>query len=160
MNSKIGPLYLVASEKGLTGVYWSQQVIPLAQSLKLSLPQVRILKNTTKQLEEYLLGERKKFELPLELNGTHFQRQVWGELLKIPYGKTFSYSDIARKIKNPKAVRAVGSANAKNPICVIVPCHRVIPIDNKIGGYSGPVGIKEYLLNLENYNLKIPKASQ
>lgn len=149
MNSRIGDLYLVASEKGLQGVSWKKEKTPLAKSLKEKKAAVRILSRSVRQLEEYLNGERTTFNLPLDVSGTPFQKRVWRELKKIPYGKTHSYKDIAHRIKNNKAVRAVGTANGANPLCIIVPCHRVIAADGSIGGYSGGLHIKRKLLKLE-----------
>src|SRR5690606_11875125 len=94
----------------------------------------RILFKAETQLKEYFQGRRRKFDLPLEMEGSEFQKQVWTELLKIPYGQTCSYRDIARRIRNEKAVRAVGSANGKNPLTIIVPCHRVIAANKTLGG--------------------------
>lgn len=149
INSKIGTLYLVASEKGLKGMFWTKQAAPMAKSLDGAAPEIKILSRTTAQLDEYLNGKRKKFDLPLDAAGTAFQQQVWQELSKIPYGETRSYKDIARRIRNPKAVRAVGGANGRNPVCIIVPCHRVIAADGSLGGYSGRPGVKSRLLELE-----------
>jgi len=142
MNSKIGPLYLVASAKGLCGVFWKKQKVPMGES--------SILKKAEKELNEFLDGKRKKFSFALDVEGTDFQKKVWDQLAKIPYGDTVSYQEIAKKIKNPKAVRAVGTANGKNPLCLIVPCHRVIASDGSLGGYSGGLKIKAWLLQLEN----------
>lgn len=103
------------------------------------------------QLEEYFLGKRKDFDLEIKfLKGTEFQIKVWEALRSIPYGKTVSYKWIAEKIGNPKAVRAVGGANNRNPIAIIVPCHRVIGSNGKMVGYAGGVEKKEYLLKIEN----------
>lgn len=101
------------------------------------------------QLMEYFSGKRQLFELPLKLHGTKFQTDVWRELLKIPYGETRSYKDIAKAVGNPKAYRAVGMANHNNPIWVIVPCHRVVGSDGSMVGYAGGVDIKRELLKLE-----------
>lgn len=108
-----------------------------------------LTKECKKQLIEYFSGKRKKFDIKLDIIGTDFQKAAWQALLKIPYGKTISYSDEAKILKNEKAVRAVGSANGKNKIPIIIPCHRVIAKNGKLGGYSGGLDIKEYLLNLE-----------
>lgn len=148
MNSKIGPIYLVASDNGLQGVFWKESKFPYRNS-KHQGRAVEILEETQRQLEQYLDGKRKTFELPLNVEGTNFQKQVWAELSKIPYGTTFSYRDIAKKIKNDKAVRAVGTANGRNPLSLIVPCHRVIAADGTLGGYAGGLSIKEKLLRLE-----------
>ncbi len=108
-----------------------------------------IIKETKKQIDEYLLGERKEFKIPILLVGTDFQKQVWNELLKVKYGETVSYLDIAKRIDNPKAVRAVASANGANSIALIVPCHRVIESNGGLGGYGGGLAVKKRLLNLE-----------
>ncbi len=101
------------------------------------------------QLEEYLAGKRKKFEIPCRLEGTEFQKQVWNALQEIPYGQTWSYGELARAIGNPKACRAVGMANNRNPIQFIIPCHRVIGADGKLVGYGGGLAMKAFLLDLE-----------
>ncbi|WP_455715047.1 methylated-DNA--[protein]-cysteine S-methyltransferase [Anaerosporobacter sp.] len=108
-----------------------------------------ILKKATNQLEEYFNGKRKEFDLPIKINGTDFQQKVWKALQTIPYGETCSYKEIAEKIANPKASRAVGGANNKNPIMIIVPCHRVIGTNGSMVGFGAGIGVKEYLLNLE-----------
>jgi len=104
------------------------------------------------QLEEYFAGERKDFDLPLHLSGTHFQVQVLQELQRIPYGETTSYGDIAKRIGRPKAMRAVGAANGRNPIPIIVPCHRVIGSSGDLTGFGGGLDTKEALLRLEAEN--------
>lgn len=105
------------------------------------------------QVEEYFKGIRKSFDLPIKLNGTSFQLKVWSELLKIPYGEVITYKELAERIGKPKAFRAVGNANNKNPITIIVPCHRVVRSDGQIGGYSsGGTFVKEKLLEIENAN--------
>ena len=149
IQSPIGQLYLVASEKGLQGIFWNKQNIKTLKALDQKQPVEKTLHAAATQLAAYFSGQRKDFDIPLDLEGTTFQRKVWGELSKIPYGKTVSYRDVARKIKNPKAVRAVGSANGKNPVCIVVPCHRVIAADGSIGGYAGGIRIKQQLLALE-----------
>lgn len=106
------------------------------------------------QLREYLAGERRVFELPLDPVGTAFQRQVWDALWDIPYGEVTSYGEIARRIGNPKSVRAVGAANGANPIAVILPCHRVIGSDGSLTGYGGGLPLKRKLLELEGVQLK------
>jgi methylated-DNA-[protein]-cysteine S-methyltransferase len=103
----------------------------------------------SRQLEEYFSGRRRHFDLPLDLRGTEFQKRCWRELLKIPYGETRSYAEIARAIGNPSAVRAVGLANGQNPIAIIVPCHRVIGSDGSLTGYGGGLDVKRRLLELE-----------
>lgn len=149
MKSKLGPIYFVASDAGLQVVLFDKQNAPIAKSLRGDQPAIKILAKAVRQMEEYLGGYRKHFDLPLDIAGTTFQMKVWKELLKIPYGKTCSYTDLAKKIKNDKAVRAVGTANGRNPLCIIVPCHRVIAADGSLGGYSAGLDIKSKLLELE-----------
>ena len=108
-----------------------------------------VIKEAFRQLSEYFSGNRKTFNLPLLLKGTDFQKQVWQALLKIPFGETRSYKQIAEAIGNPKAVRAVGMANNKNPLLIVVPCHRVIGANGKLVGYAVGIDKKEYLLRLE-----------
>ena len=102
------------------------------------------------QVESYLAGNLKKFDLPLEMHGTNFQLEVWNALLSIPYGTTASYKDVALMIGNSKAVRAVGMANNRNPIAIIVPCHRVIGSDGSLVGYAGGMELKRTLLEIES----------
>lgn len=109
-----------------------------------------ILKEAVKQLNEYFEGKRKKFDLPVNPKGTEFMQSVWKELKKIPYGKTATYKEIAERVGNPKAARAVGMANNKNPIPIIIPCHRVIGANGKLVGYALGLNMKEQLLKLEN----------
>jgi methylated-DNA-[protein]-cysteine S-methyltransferase len=101
------------------------------------------------QLEAYFAGERTTFDMPLQLSGTDFQRQVWSELQRIPYGETISYGELARRLGNPAAVRAVGLANGRNPIAIVVPCHRVIGADGSLTGYGGGLERKSWLLDHE-----------
>ena len=113
-----------------------------------------ILKNTERQLSEYFSGKRNTFDLKLNSKGTDFMKKVWRELLNIPYGETRTYKEIAEKIGNPKGARAVGMANNKNPIPIIIPCHRVIGKNKKLVGYALGLDMKEFLLNLERKNKK------
>jgi methylated-DNA-[protein]-cysteine S-methyltransferase len=108
-----------------------------------------LLAEACKQLDEYFAGQRKTFDLPLAPQGTVFQRKVWDGLRKIPYGTTISYAQLARSIAHPKAFRAVGSANGKNPIAIIIPCHRVIRSDGQPGGYAYGTDLKKRLLDFE-----------
>jgi methylated-DNA-[protein]-cysteine S-methyltransferase len=107
-----------------------------------------VLKETASQLDEYFAGERTDFDVRMELDGTDFQREVWTELTRIPYGETISYGELARRVGRPSAPRAVGQANGRNPIPVIVPCHRVLA-SNGIGGYGGGLKVKRQLLAVE-----------
>lgn len=140
-------LYLVASATRLKGVYWDKQ--PILMEKESTDPATKIMDKTEKQLTEYFAGKRKQFDLPLQAEGTDFQKRVWAMLSDIPYGTTCAYKDIAEKLKNKKAYRAVGTANGNNPHSIIVPCHRVIAADGTLGGYGGGLKIKQELLNLE-----------
>ncbi len=111
-------------------------------------------REAARQLEAYLAGELTEFTIPLDPRGTEFQRAVWGRLLEIPYGRTASYGDIARAVGNPKACRAVGQANNRNPIAVFIPCHRVIGTDGSLVGYGGRLDLKQKLLDLEKDGLE------
>ncbi len=111
-----------------------------------------IIREAKKEIEEYLLGERKSFTVPILPIGTDFQKRVWEALLTVPYGETASYLDLAKMIENPKAVRAVAGANGANAIALIIPCHRIIESNGGLGGYGGGVAVKKRLLKLEKAN--------
>lgn len=152
IKTPMGPLFVVASDRGIRGFYWKKQNIKNGSPVQKSIDSVLSL--CEKQLQEYFSGKRKTFDMPLDLIGTEFQKTVWRELLKIPHGTTISYGALAARIRNPKASRAVGSANGKNPICIVVPCHRVIAANGSIGGYSGGLAKKRTLLKLEGLIFK------
>ena len=135
-------LYLVATETHLINIQFTQPQKALLQTTEL-------LSMATIQLDEYFQGKRTTFSLPFKLTGTLFQLAVWKELQNIPYGQTTSYKEIAQKINKPKACRAVGMANNKNPLPIIIPCHRVIGSNGKLIGYAGGLKLKNYLLELE-----------
>ncbi|MCK5846594.1 MAG: methylated-DNA--[protein]-cysteine S-methyltransferase [Bacteroidales bacterium] len=118
-----------------------------------------VIKETIKQLEEYFVEKRDKFDIPFIMLGSDFQKQVWEELINIPYGTTVSYKALSEKIGNPKAVRAVANANGANAISIIIPCHRVVASNGGLGGYAGGLKAKKLLLNVELANLKslLPK---
>jgi len=116
-------------------------------------PRAAPLPTLRRQLDEYLAGGRRAFDLPLAPEGTDFQRRVWRALLEIPHGETRSYADLARAVGSPRAMRAVGQANRRNPIGVVVPCHRVIAADGTIGGYAGGLDRKRHLLRLEGVSV-------
>ena len=150
MNSPVGRLTLVADDTSLVAVLWPNdnpsRVKLGAMSEDLHHP---ILCEAERQLDEYFKGERTSFELPLHFHGTAFQKRVWQELLEIPYGQTRSYGHLAKAIGNGSASRAVGHANRRNPISIIVPCHRVIGASGKLTGYAGGLETKARLLTLE-----------
>ncbi len=149
-DSPLDSLLLVANDEALTGVYFadgrSQSIIGGDWKEQPAHP---VLQSAKRQLDEYFAGRRKTFDLPLAPNGTLFQHRVWQALRAIPYGETQSYADIARRIGNPKAVRAVGAANGANPLSIVVPCHRVIGADGSLTGYGGGLPRKRKLLALE-----------
>lgn len=147
LRTKAGPVYLTASDKGLTGVWWKAQDVPMLKDTKTMA--AKYLRQAEKELNEYFEGQRQKFQVRLDVDGTDFQKRVWRQLCQIPYGKTRSYADIAAKIKNEKAVRAVGAANGRNPLSIIVPCHRVIGSGGGLTGYAGGLEAKKKLLTLE-----------
>ncbi len=113
------------------------------------------MKEAASQLRSYFAGELQEFDLPLAPEGTPFQREVWEQLCRIPYGETISYGELARRIGNPKACRAVGLANGSNPISIVIPCHRVIGSNGKLTGYGGGLATKEKLLALEQKQLRL-----
>ena len=108
-----------------------------------------ILDRLARELDQYFAGERRQFDIPLWYPGTPFQERVWSALLEIPYGETVSYQDLAQRLGDPRAVRAVGRANGMNPIAIVIPCHRVVNADGGLGGYGGGLWRKQYLLDLE-----------
>lgn len=115
-----------------------------------SLPRSSLMKEVFRQLDDYFAGNRTEFDFPLQLDGTPFQQSVWKELLKIPYGETISYQELAKRVGKPKASRAVGNANGKNPVCIVVPCHRVVRANGDLGGYAYGIAMKKSLLSIEN----------
>lgn len=145
-QTKVGPMYLVASEIGLRGLLWKEQNVPYSKGTS---AMENILDQTQVQISEYLEGTRKTFSVTLDVEGTEFQKRVWAELAKIPYGKTLSYKDIATALNDANACRAVGTANGRNPVSIIVPCHRVIAASGKLAGYAGGIDVKKMLLEIE-----------
>lgn len=113
---------------------------------------VTVLEKTCRELDEYFAGKRKSFDIPLKLSGTEFQKKAWEELQKIPYGETITYGEQARRLGNEKAVRAVGGANGRNPVLIMVPCHRVIGADGSLTGFAAGISVKAFLLELEKNN--------
>ncbi len=142
IHSPCGVVEVIASEKGITAIRFTE-------SDDIAETPSALTSQACAQLQEYFAGKRTTFDLPLAAAGTTFQQQVWQALLNIPYGKTCSYGDIARAIGNPKGVRAVGLANGKNPLAIVVPCHRVIGANGKLTGYAGGLNRKQQLLALE-----------
>lgn len=143
-DTLIGSVGIAANEKYITNVYLGKKA-----DENIPIKETKLIKDAFRELTEYLEGKRKEFDLPLKVEGTDFQKMVWNALLNIPYGQTKSYEDIAIEIGNPKACRAVGLANNRNPIAIFIPCHRVIGKNGKLVGYGGGLQNKELLLNLE-----------
>jgi methylated-DNA-[protein]-cysteine S-methyltransferase len=147
-NSPVGVLTLEADDHGrLCRLEFGQPTN--ASDVPNDPPPAGVIAETVRQLDEYFAGTRREFELDLAPRGTAFQLAVWNALLTIPYGATASYGDIARSVGRPNAVRAVGQANGRNPLAIVVPCHRVIGSDHSLTGYGGGIERKRYLLGLE-----------
>jgi len=149
---ELGILGIGAIEDKITDLFFEYEIENIKKSSNYIIKETTLIKKAASQLFEYLNEKRRDFNLPLLKEGTDFQISVWNELLKIPYGETRSYKDIAIAINNEKAVRAVGMANNRNKIPIFIPCHRVIGINKKLVGYGGGLEIKEFLLNLEKRN--------
>lgn len=148
-DSPVGPLLLAGNAEGLQVLSFGVGSRPRGID-PLWLPDTKgVLNGVRKELDEYFAGRLTKFTTPLVFEGTPFQNQVWKELTRIPYGETISYLELANRIKNPKAVRAVGMANGANPIAIIVPCHRVIGSNGSLIGFGGGLPAKKALLSLE-----------
>jgi methylated-DNA-[protein]-cysteine S-methyltransferase len=151
MKSPVGDITLVADKDSLCAICFPNQKPDRVKFPDLVKKDSHwVLKSAVKQLKAYFSGKNVKFDLPLRPVGTEFQEQVWKALGSIGYGKTVSYSDIARRIGRPKAVRAVGAAIGKNPLSIMIPCHRVIGSNGKLAGFAGGLSTKEFLLNLED----------
>lgn len=157
-HSQVGPLTIAVKEKELYKIEFGgvkQTLAPLQSWVKKHFPNSVLTRDDEQiapvvaQLYEYFKGDRRSFDLPLGFKGTDFQKRVWEALRDIPYGQTRTYKDIAESIGSPKAVRAVGNANNKNPLSIIVPCHRVIGSSGSLVGYGGGLDRKAYLLDLE-----------
>lgn len=150
IDSPVGPLRLVARSDALHALYMqSQRHAPLDTDAWQRDDSHPLLRETAAQLDAYFEGRLRTFELPLAPTGTEFQLQVWQGLREIPYNVTISYGELARRVGNPKAVRAVGLANGRNPISIIVPCHRVVGANGSLTGYGGGLDRKRFLLDLE-----------
>lgn len=150
-NSPVGILEIICEKDALIS-------LKLVKNIEKTEQETAFIKTIKSQLKEYLLGQRQKFDIKINPKGTPFQKEVWKELLKISYGKTKSYSEIAYAIGKPNSQRAVGFACNKNPIMIIVPCHRVISKNGELGGFAYGNLIKHKLLELENYKLQISKG--
>ena len=154
IESPVGPLLLAADEAGLREILFVRGRRPVRPDPAWKEDKTP-LKETTRQLRSYFAGELEEFDLPLAPQGTPFQLEVWKRLCEIPYGETISYGELARRIGNPNASRAVGLANGSNPIPIVIPCHRVIGSNGKLTGYGGGLPVKEKLLALEQKQLRL-----
>jgi methylated-DNA-[protein]-cysteine S-methyltransferase len=158
IDTPIGPLLLVGDGEGLVYIglprHGTAQTAPDGAK-----PGKSRLHAAARELDEYFAGTRQTFDVPLHPSGTPFQLEVWGALLAIPYGQTVSYADIARRIRRPRAVRAVGAANGANPLSIIVPCHRVIGSHGDLTGYGGGLPAKRWLLAHERKHAPVPELT-
>jgi methylated-DNA-[protein]-cysteine S-methyltransferase len=151
MNSGIGHLMLVANDSALTGVYFvGRDHTPTVSKQGTMSPRHPILLQAAKQLQEYMAGKRTRFSLPLRTTGTAFQRKVWEQIALIPYGRTLSYAELAERAGAPRAIRAAGASTGRNPLSIIIPCHRVVGKNGALRGFAGGVERKSSLLKLEN----------
>lgn len=150
-ESPVGVLTLVASEYGLQGVWWPDD--PRRPPVGDADPAHPVLRQTVKQLDEYFAGRRTRFDVPLDPVGTDFQRAAWQVLRQIPYAQTITYGEQARRLGDPRKARAAGAANGRNPISIIVPCHRVVGSSGALTGFAGGLGAKQWLLDFERAHL-------
>lgn len=149
LDTPIGPLFLAASDAGLHLIEFAEPRHPAARDPDWVDGPHPVLAETARQLRAYFAGECRTFDLPLAPQGTPFQREVWNALSTIGFGETWSYVDLARAVGRPKASRAVGAANGRNPLPIVVPCHRVIGANGSLTGFGGGLPTKEFLLSLE-----------
>ena len=150
MSSPVGPLKLVAGDEGLVAVLWAQDDPRRVRLPALhQAPAHRVLCQAEQELDDYFAGRRQAFSVPLAFNGSAFQKRVWTRLLAIPFGETRTYGQLAAELGDPKASRAVGAANGRNPISIIAPCHRVVGANGQLTGFAGGLDAKAALLRLE-----------
>lgn len=160
VDSPLGVLLLTSNGQFLTGLYLKgQKYFPNKTEDWCESMQVDPLVQTQKQLTEYFAHQRQSFDVPIDLQGTTFQKQVWQRLLQIPFGETISYGALAQMIGQPTASRAVGAANGRNSISIIVPCHRVIAVNSKLTGYAGGLDRKRWLLQHEQAAIAVNRSS-
>ncbi len=147
--SPVGPLLLAASDDGMHLIEFHAPRHPMRRNAHWQEGDNALLRMARRQLDEYFAGERRQFELPLAPQGTSFQCEVWQTLAAIPYGETISYAQLAQRVGKPSAVRAVGAANGRNPLPLVLPCHRVIGSDGSLTGFGGGLPTKQFLLQME-----------
>ena len=149
IDSPVGPLLLAANDDGLRAIEFHASRHPVPRDADWEQGDHPLLRRAQAQLAEYFAGKRRTFDLPLAPRGTDFQRETWHALASIPYGSTISYADLARRVRRPTAMRAVGAATGRNPLPIVLPCHRVIGADGSLTGFGGGLPTKQYLLELE-----------
>lgn len=152
VDSPVGVLTLVATQSALCVLSWDGDQVPAVQTLvttSVEAPSHPVLAQATRELAEYFAGARQRFDVPVQLRGTAFQQSAWNALCTIPFGETISYGEQARRVGNPRAVRAVGGANGRNPVGIVVPCHRVIGANGSLTGFGGGIEAKAWLLEHE-----------
>lgn len=149
VDSPVGRLFLAASDAGLHALEFPDNRHPVRRDDDWQPGDHAALRHARKQLDEYFAGKRRDFDLPLAPRGTDFQRNVWLSLARIPYGETVSYAQLASRVGKPTATRAVGAANGRNPLPIVLPCHRVIGADGALTGFGGGLPTKQFLLKLE-----------
>jgi methylated-DNA-[protein]-cysteine S-methyltransferase len=156
IDSPVGPLLIAGNDTGLQLIEFHTPRHPMSRGDQWHEGDHAVLRETQRQLGEYFAGIRRHFELPLAPQGTEFQRQVWWELANIPFGGTISYAQLALRVGRPTATRAVGAANGRNPVPIVLPCHRVIGSDGSLTGFGGGLPTKQFLLQLEG---ALPRSS-
>ncbi len=149
VDSPVGPLFIAADAQGLRAIEFRDNRHPVRRGDDWRAGDSPLLARARLQLDEYFAGRRRSFDLPLSPQGTPFQREVWTALASIPYGRTLSYAQLAARVGRPAAMRAVGAANGRNPLPIVLPCHRVIGADGSLTGFGGGLPTKQYLLKLE-----------
>lgn len=155
VETPIGPLLVAASAAGLVAIEFQETHHPVPRrGAAWVAGDHPLLERSSRQLEEYFSGARRSFDLPLAPDGTAFQRQVWQSLAAIPYGETISYAELAARVGRPRASRAVGAANGRNPLPIVLPCHRVIGADGSLTGFGGGLPTKRFLLDLERRHVR------
>lgn len=149
IDSPVGPLTAVATDQGLRAVLWPEDERIDFESSPVEFSDHPVLDAVATQLEQYFAGDRVVFDVPLDLHGTDFQVSVWRALAEIPFGETSTYGDQAARIGRPKAARAVGAANGRNPVSIVLPCHRIVGKDGSLTGFAGGLETKRFLLDHE-----------
>ena len=161
IDSPVGPLLLAMSDRGLTILAFGHELPQRLGGEKIDWQQSdEACADVRRQLDEYFAGRCREFAIPLDLRGTDFQKDCWNELLRIPYGETRSYAEVAKAVGRPTAYRAVGQSNHHNPVAIIVPCHRVLAGGSALGGYGGGLPLKAFLLRLEGAEFQDDSANQ